>query len=297
MTIQPSQAKHVTDEVLGKPPPCNVDFVIPPIISSAAIWEILISEATELIERSPSLSSFVSDRIVMRENFADALGYGIALILQDEYCERSVWHASIVDVLANNSQVLCAAQMDLQAVIARDPAADNLLPPFLYFKGYWGLQAHRIAHVLWNNGEADLALRIQSRVSNVFNMDIHPAACFGVGIMIDHASGIVVGETARVGDYVSMLQGVTLGGTGKDSGDRHPKVECGVLLGAGATVLGNIRLGTCSRIGAGSVVLTEVPPHTTVAGVPAEVVRVRPSEAVAPSLDMNHQLCCKDVSV
>jgi serine O-acetyltransferase len=157
-------------------------------------------------------------------------------------------------------------------VYDRDPACDRFIEPVLYFKGFHAIQTHRLAHWLWTKGRRDFALYLQSRSSAVFQTDINPAAPFGKGIFLDHATGLVVGATARVGDNVSILQGVTLGGTGKQGGDRHPKIENGVLIGAGAKILGNIVIGHCSRIAAGSVVLKPVPANSTVAGVPARVI-------------------------
>jgi serine O-acetyltransferase len=164
------------------------------------------------------------------------------------------------------------ARADLAATLERDPAAQRAIEPFLYFKGYQAIQTHRFANALLKAGRRDFALYLQSRSSQVFQVDINPAVKIGRGIMLDHGTGLVVGETAVIGDNVSMLQNVTLGGTGKSSQDRHPKIGNGVLIGAGAKVLGNIRIGDCSRIGAGSVVLKEVPPRVTVAGVPAKII-------------------------
>ena len=165
-----------------------------------------------------------------------------------------------------------AAEADLRAVYERDPACHRLMQPMLFFKGFQALQAYRIGHWLWDHGRRDMAYFVQMRCSEVFGVDIHPAARIGTGVMIDHAHSIVIGETAVVGNDVSMLHSVTLGGTGKEDGDRHPKIGDGVLIGAGAKVLGNITVGRCSRIAAGSVVLTDVPPCKTVAGVPARIV-------------------------
>jgi serine O-acetyltransferase len=181
-----------------------------------------------------------------------------------------------------------AARADIAAVFERDPACHRMLEPILYFKGFQAVQAYRIAHWLWRQGRADLAYFIQMRMSEQFGVDIHPAARIGKGIMIDHAHSIVIGETAVVGDNVSMLHSVTLGGTGKADGDRHPKIGDGVLIGAGAKVLGNIRVGHCSRIAAGSVVLHEVPPCTTVAGVPARVVGE--AGCAQPAVSMDHRI-------
>ena len=168
--------------------------------------------------------------------------------------------------------IIHAAEIDIKATRERDPACNSFSTPFLFYKGFHALQSHRIAHWLWQEERHSLAFYFQSQMSNLFGVDIHPAACIGKGIMIDHAHSIVIGETAVVGDNVSMLHSVTLGGTGKEEEDRHPKIGDGVLIGAGAKVLGNIKVGHCSRIAAGSVVLAEVPPCKTVAGVPAKIV-------------------------
>jgi serine O-acetyltransferase len=167
-----------------------------------------------------------------------------------------------------------------------------LCTPFLYFKGFHALQTHRIGHWLWNHGRESLALFFQNQMSVEFGVDIHPAARLGHGIMLDHATGVVIGETAVVGNNVSILQSVTLGGTGKDEGDRHPKIGDGVLISAGAKILGNIRVGDGAKVGAGSVVLENVPAHTTVAGVPARIVG-RPSSD-QPALEMDHDFCCDE---
>ena len=174
----------------------------------------------------------------------------------------------------------------------RDSACTELSVPFLYFKGFHALQTHRVTHWLWEQGRESLALFFQNRMSAEFGVDIHPAAQLGYGIMLDHATGLVIGETAVVGNNVSILQSVTLGGTGKDEGDRHPKICDGVLISAGATILGNICVGEGAKVGAGSVVLEAVPPHTTVAGVPAKIVG-RPSTE-QPAMEMDHDFCCDE---
>jgi serine O-acetyltransferase len=185
-----------------------------------------------------------------------------------------------------------AIRNDLKAVVERDSACHELYIPFLYFKGFHSLQTHRVAHWLWTHGRESLALFFQNRMSTEFGVDIHPAARLGSGIMLDHATGLVIGETAVVGDNVSILQSVTLGGTGKDEGDRHPKIGDGVLISAGAKILGNIRVGAGAKVGAGSVVLEDVPEHTTVAGVPAKIVGKPLSDQ--PALDMDHDFCCDE---
>ena len=178
-----------------------------------------------------------------------------------------------------------AAKADIAAVLERDPACNRLIEPFLYFKGFHAIQAHRLNHWLWQHGERDFALYLQSRSSEVFQTDIHPGAKFGHGIFLDHATGLVVGETAEVGDDVSMLHHVTLGGSGKQSGDRHPKIRNGVVIGAGAAILGNIEVGQHARVAAGSVVLKPVPAHATVAGVPAKIVRILETDQPSRSMD------------
>ena len=189
------------------------------------------------------------------------------------------------EAYADDPRIVDAARADLAAIYERDPACHRLLQPILYFKGYQAVQSYRVAHWLWTKGRYDLAYFMQMRISEIFGVDIHPNAKIGKGIMIDHAHSIVIGETAVVGDNVSMLHSVTLGGTGKEDEDRHPKVEDGVLIGAGAKVLGNIRIGHCSRIAAGSVVLKDVPPCKTVAGVPAKIVGEAGCDN--PSVSMN----------
>jgi serine O-acetyltransferase len=179
-----------------------------------------------------------------------------------------------------------AFRADIVAVFDRDPATDRFIEPVLYYKGFHAIQTHRLAHWLWNKGRKDFAYYLQSRSSAVFQCDIHPAAKVGRGIFLDHATGLVVGETATIGDNVSMLHGVTLGGTGKDHGDRHPKIGDGVLIGASASIIGNITVGRCARIAAGSVVLKEVPNNVTVAGVPAKIVGDSPCQE--PSRTMDH---------
>ena len=174
---------------------------------------------------------------------------------------------------------------DIVAVAERDPATTRYIEPLLYYKGFHALQTHRLAHFLWNKGRKDFALYLQSRASSVFGVDINPNTRIGRGIFIDHGTGIVIGQTAVIEDDVSILQGVTLGGTGKERGDRHPKIRRGVLLSAGAKVLGNIEIGACSRVGAGSVVLKPVPPNTTVAGVPARVIGHAPGHEPARTMD------------
>lgn len=235
-------------------------------------WRSFRTQAQQASEREPALAGFFARAILRHESFPAALaGYLAAKIAGNELAEDEL-AADVAAVYRAHPELAGAAVIDLRASRERNPAYTDHLTPFLYFKGFQSLQLHRVGHVLWHEGRRELATYLQSRVSEIFQVDIHPAARFGVGVFIDHATGIVVGETAVVGDNVSILQDVTLGGTGKETGDRHPKVGNGVLLAAGAKVLGNITIGEGAKIGAGSVVLKPVPPHTTVAGVPATIV-------------------------
>jgi serine O-acetyltransferase len=223
-----------------------------------------------------------------------ALSYRISAKLSSNEMSMLVLREVADEAFAADPTLVEAARADLVAVLERDPATYRLLQPILYFKGFQAMQAYRVAHWLWTQGRRDLAYFVQMRSSEVYGVDIHPAARIGKGIMIDHAHSIVIGETAVVGDNVSMLHSVTLGGTGKEKEDRHPKIGDEVLIGAGAKVLGNITVGCCSRIAAGSVVLEDVPPAMTVAGVPAKVVGSAGCEH--PSVTMNQLLGGKGVA-
>jgi serine O-acetyltransferase len=229
------------------------------------------------------------DRAVLRHNtFASGLGLMLASKLA-EYSMPAERLGEIARVaMAGDPMIITAAIADLIAIRTRDPAAENYLKPFLYYKGFHALQWHRIGHWLWCDGRRELAHFLQSRVSQVFALDIHPAVPIGSGVFIDHGTGLVVGETAVIGDDVSILHEVTLGGTGKERGDRHPKVRDGVLLCAGAKVLGNVEIGRDAKVGAGSVVLHDVPPRATVAGVPARIVGW--SSGSVPALEMDQSL-------
>ena len=185
---------------------------------------------------------------------------------------RAVIVEIFASIAASDPSIGEGFRADLMAVADRDPACTRFVEPLLYFKGYHALQTHRFAHALMRQGRRDFALYLQSRSSEIFQTDINPDARIGRGVFLDHATGLVVGQTAVVEDDVSILQGVTLGGTGKATGDRHPKIRRGVLIGAGAKILGNIEVGQCARVAAGSVVLKDVPRNVTVAGVPAKIV-------------------------
>lgn len=257
------------------------------VVKVDPIWNRLLKEAREAIDQEPLLAGMIHANILHHSSLNHALSFRICSKLATPDMPEQILR-EIVDDVFDNSDIGCAARADLAAVFERDPACHRMLQPILYFKGFQAIQAYRVAHHLWGAGRADLAYFFQSRVSEVFGIDIHPGARVGRGIMIDHAHSIVIGETAVVGDNVSMLHSVTLGGTGKQDDDRHPKIGDGVLIGAGAKVLGNIKVGHCSRIAAGSVVLHEIPPCKTVAGVPAKIVGEAGCDQ--PSISMNQLL-------
>jgi len=236
------------------------------------VWARIRIEAQEAVECEPLLGGVVHSSILHHKSLESALAYRVSMKLTSNEMSEQILREICDAAYAADTSIGAAARADIVAVEDRDPACDRFIQPMLFFKGFQAVQAHRVAHWLWKEGRRDMARFFQMRVSEAFGVDIHPAARVGKGIMIDHAHSIVIGETAVVGDNVSMLHSVTLGGTGKEEEDRHPKIGDGVLIGAGAKVLGNIRVGHCSRIAAGSVVLQEVPPCKTVAGVPARIV-------------------------
>ncbi len=236
------------------------------------VWLRIVAEAEHAIDQEPLMGGLLHASVLHHGSMQDALAYRVALKLASGEMSEQILREICDMAYADDPNLTMAARADITAVFDRDPACTQFLQPVMFFKGFQALQAYRVSHWLWRNGRVDLSYFFQMRVSEVFGIDIHPAAQVGKGIMIDHAHSIVIGETAVVGDNVSMLHSVTLGGTGKEEEDRHPKIGAGVLIGAGAKVLGNISVGHCSRIAAGSVVLHKVPPMTTVAGVPAKVV-------------------------
>lgn len=236
------------------------------------VWKRLCDEAFDMVRNEPLLGGLVHSSILHHKSLDRALAYRFSQKLASGEMSEQILREIADEALIEDPEIGQAARSDIMAVFERDPACHRFLQPVLFFKGFQAVQAYRIGHWLWRNGRKDLAYFVQMRVSEVFGVDIHPAARIGKGIMIDHAHSIVIGETAVVGDNVSMLHSVTLGGTGKEDGDRHPKIGNGVLIGAGAKVLGNISIGHCTRIAAGSVVLHDVPPCKTVAGVPARII-------------------------
>lgn len=236
------------------------------------VWAAIRAEGHDIIASEPAMAGVVYGAILHHKTLESALAYRIAQKLASGDMTESVLNEVCVEAYTETPELGQAARADIVAVLDRDPACHRSIQPLLYFKGFQAVQAYRVAHWLWLSNRQDMAYFIQMRCSEVFGIDIHPGAVVGQGLMIDHAHSIVIGETAVVGDNVSMLHSVTLGGTGKDDQIRHPTIGDGVLLGAGAKVLGNITVGHCSRVAAGSVVLRDVPPCKTVAGVPAKVV-------------------------
>ncbi|MCA9174674.1 MAG: serine O-acetyltransferase [Planctomycetales bacterium] len=256
-------------------------------VTRDVVWEAIREEVQRNVKNEPILASFLHATILNHERLEDALSFHLATKLAGETLPAMLVRELMDDTMRDDPGIGRAIRADLCAVRERDPASHGFSAPFLYFKGFHALQAYRIAHTLWEAERRTLAMHLQSRISAVFAVDIHPAARIGSGILIDHGTGVVIGETAVVEDNVSMLHEVTLGGTGKVTGDRHPKIRHGVLIGAGAKILGNIEVGACAKIGAGSVVLKPVPAHATAAGVPAKIVGLAADE---PSLDMDQTL-------
>ncbi len=243
-----------------------------PVAVVDTIWQEMRCEAERAITAEPALDGFLHAAVLTHNRLEDVVCYRIAQFLDHNDIGSGLINQTFLEIVDSTPDLSRLFQADLAAVFDRDAACSRYLEPLLYFKGFHALVTHRFAHVLWRQGRRDFALYLQSQSSRTFAIDIHPAATIGAGIMLDHGHGIVVGETSRIGDNVSILHGVTLGGTGKESGDRHPKIGNYVMIGAGAKVLGNIRVGSCSRVAAGSVVLNDVPESQTVAGVPAKVV-------------------------
>ena len=251
------------------------------------VWARIRNEAEAAVIAEPLMGGLVHASVLHHATLEDALAYRLAMKLGSPEFGEQLMREVAASAFQAEPEIGMATRADLMAVLDRDPATHRLLQPLLYFKGFQALQAQRVAHWLWRSKRVDLAYLIQMRTSEAFGVDIHPGARLGKGIFIDHAHSIVIGETAVVGDNVSMLHSVTLGGTGKNDEDRHPKIGDGVLIGAGAKVLGNIKIGKCSRIAAGSVVLQDVLPCKTVAGVPAKVVGEAGCEQ--PAVSMNHR--------
>ncbi|MFN3858656.1 MAG: serine O-acetyltransferase [Caulobacter sp.] len=249
------------------------------------VWAALRNEAERASRAEPALASLLNSVILSHDRLADALSYQIARKLGDQELRAMSAREFAQEAFEADPTIIAAAEADLRAVFERDPACKGYVQPFLFFKGFMALQTHRVAHWMWTHGRDTLAFYLQSRMSEIFQVDIHPNARVGSGVFVDHGTGIVIGETAVVGDDVSMLHGVTLGGTGAERGDRHPKIGKGVLLGAGAKVLGNITVGDYAKVASGSVVLKPVPAHCTAAGVPARLVNCPTCEEPARTMD------------
>jgi serine O-acetyltransferase len=249
-----------------------------------AHWGEIRHEAIQIVTREPALQPLLNETVLDRKSFADCLTFRLARKLVNHAASIQVLHDVFLEAFMHEPMILQQIANDMIAVYERDPACPDPLTPLLYFKGFQALVCYRVAHHLWLHQRQELALYLQSLISETFAVDIHPAAKIGCGILLDHATGFVAGETTVIENNVSILHEVTLGGTGKERGDRHPKVRSGVLLGAGAKILGNVEIGQGAKVGAGSVVLKDVPEHTSVAGVPAQVIG-KASE-VSPALRM-----------
>jgi serine O-acetyltransferase len=253
------------------------------------VWARLRREAEDIVHREPELATFVYSTVLHHGTLEAAIVHRLAERLDHAALSSELIRQAYADALEDLPAIGEAFRADLMATADRDPATYRLIEPVLYYKGFHAIQTYRLAHWLWGKGRRDFALYLQSRSSAVFQCDIHPAAKIGRGIFLDHATGLVVGETAVIEDDVSMLHDVTLGGTGKQGGDRHPKIRYGVMIGAGAKILGNIEVGHCARIAAGSVVVKPVPNNVTVAGVPAKVIGVAGCPEPARSMDQMFQ--------
>lgn len=261
--------------------------VVKTVVKPDMLWQTIRHEALQLIESEPMLASYFHATLLNHDNLDSALSYILANKLATQVMpaieiREIAWQAYQAD-----QHIIQSAITDILAVYIRDPATNYYSTPLLYYKGFLSLQAYRIAHWLWQQNRKSLAIFFQSQIAIVFGVDIHPAANIGSGVMFDHATGIVIGETTVIENDVSILQSVTLGGTGKENGDRHPKIREGVMIGAHSTILGNIEIGKGAKIGAGSVVLESVPQHTTVAGVPAKIVGSPDCEKPALNMDQD----------
>ena len=257
-------------------------------MSKDEVWERLRAEAVETAENEPALQSLLTEVIINQTCLEHALASRLSRKLAYHSTPESYLKDIFIEAFSKDQSIGRHIRKDIIATYERDPACQTYLCPFLYFKGFQALSCYRIAHYFWKQERHDLALYLQSLISEVLSVDIHPAARIGCGILLDHATGFVAGETCVIDDNVSILHAVTLGGTGKDTGDRHPKIKTGVLIGAGAKILGNVTIGEGAKIGANSVVLKDVPAHTTVAGVPAQ--QVGQAKEDAPALWMDHSI-------
>lgn len=260
-------------------------------IKNDPIWNMIRKTTVEHAEQEPILASFLHATVLNHNSLEDALSFLLAIKLDSPAASSLLIREIIEEVLNESAWISAAVRADIVATFERDSACECVSTPLLFYKGFHALQAYRVANWLWEKNRRPLALFLQNHISTAFSIDIHPAAKLGKGIMLDHGTGIVIGETAVVDDNVSIMQSVTLGGTGKESGDRHPKIRQGVLIGPGSKILGNIEIGEGCHVSAGSVVLKDVPAHKVVAGVPAKIIGE--SIVSTPALDMNQDLRCK----
>jgi serine O-acetyltransferase len=279
--------QQVKDDVMphSHQPNAQALHKTPRLSSVDPVWQRVREEAENVLRQEPELSSLVLTGILNHDTLEAAVQHRVAVRLSHDVLSSDAIEQAFAAMVGADTHYGMALRADMMAVADRDPACTRLIEPLLFFKGFHALQTHRLAHWLWNHERVNLALYLQSRCSEVFQTDIHPAAQVGKGVFWDHATGIVIGSTAVIEDNVSILQGVTLGGTGKERGDRHPKIRHGVLIGAGAKILGNIEIGHCAKVAAGSVVLQPVPPCKTVAGVPAKIIGDAGCSEPARSMD------------
>jgi serine O-acetyltransferase len=290
MTNNPRAIKNITpleqrySDVLAE----AVDKSSLSLREGEALWDVMREEAKSKADQEPILGSYFHATILNHDSFGSALSFRLASKLDNPMLPTMLIRDVIKEAIEDDASILKSAEIDMLATCSRDPACRDLTTPFLFFKGFHALQAHRVAHWLWNQGRETLAQFFQNQISVTLGIDMHPAAHIGSGIMLDHATGIVVGETTVIEDDVSILHSVTLGGSGKQTGDRHPKIRRGVLLAAGCKVIGNIEVGQGAKVGAGSVVLDDVAPFNTVAGVPARVVGN--TDGTVPAHDMDQRL-------
>lgn len=257
------------------------------MITTANLWHTIRAEVEAAAREEPMLASFLHLTVLRHDSLAHVLAFHLSSKLSSSTMDARALYETFLHVLQHHPNITRAVESDITACYERDPACDAYSLPLLYFKGFHAIQTHRINHALWRQERKTLAYFLQNRASEVFGVDIHPAARFGQGIMIDHGTGVVIGETAVLGNDISILHGVTLGGSGKEGGDRHPKIGDGVMIGANASVLGNIRVNECAKIGAGSVVVAEVPAYSTVVGVPARVVGNKSQAKPAEEMNQN----------
>ena len=263
------------------------------MITTANLWHTIRVEVEAAAREEPMLASFLHLTVLRHDSLAHVLAFHLSSKLSSSTMDARALYETFLHVLQHHPDITRAVESDIAACYERDPACDAYSLPLLYFKGFHAIQTHRINHALWRQERKTLAYFLQNRASEVFGVDIHPGAKFGCGIMFDHGTGIVIGETAVLGNNISLLHGVTLGGSGKESGDRHPKIGDGVMIGANASILGNIRIGENAKIGAGSVVVADVPSSITVVGVPAKPVG-RSSKTPSADMDQNIQLSTTD---